>query len=77
MEASFVPGSDHHDLQEGRILQMRMTVYYKRTAQEPWTAEEFDSEAKMPHERELESIAAAFEEAYRKDQIAALRIEYK
>lgn len=56
---------------------MRMTVYYKRTAQEPWTAEEFDSEAKMPHERELESIAAAFEEAYRKDQIAALRIEYK
>lgn len=56
---------------------MRMTVYYKRTAQESWTAEEFNSEAKMPHERELETIAEAFSEAYRNDQIAALRIEYK
>lgn len=56
---------------------MRMTIYYKRTAQESWRSEEFDSDAKMPHERELETIAEAFREAYRNDQIAALRIEYK
>lgn len=56
---------------------MKMTVYYKRTAQESWSSEEFDSEAKMPHERELEAIAEAFEEAYKNDQIAALQIEYR
>ena len=54
---------------------MKMTVYYKRTAQEPWREEKFDSEAKMPHERMVEEIAEAFRKAYKENQLAALRIE--
>ena len=54
---------------------MKMTVYYKRTAQEPWREEKFDNEAKMPHERMLEEIAEAFRKAYKENRLAALRIE--
>jgi hypothetical protein len=54
---------------------MKMTIYYKRTAQEPWRSETFDSEAKMPHERMVDEIAEAFREAYKENRLAALRIE--
>lgn len=77
MEARFVPGSDHNHLQERGILQMKMTVYYKRTAQEPWQEEKFDSEAKMPHERMVDEIAEAFRKEYKENRLAALQIEYE
>lgn len=54
---------------------MKMTIYYKRTAQESWRSETFDSEAKMPHERLVDEIAEAFRKAYKENQLAALRIE--
>lgn len=53
---------------------MKMTIYYKITAQESWREETFDSEAKMPHERMLDEIAEAFCTAYKEDRLAALRI---
>ena len=54
---------------------MKMTIYYKRTAQESWKAETFDSEAKMPNERLIEQIAEAFRIEFKEDRLAALRIE--